>query len=114
MRLLDTKDLPSLGLSQVKLFERAVDLEGQLGLELLLLRVRETEIGKNVSTAFFNASISISSFCLNTISKAEFLISGLTDSINGTFSKDLLMALLHMAQVSPVACSLALVNWACP
>src|SRR5688572_20242315 len=64
------------------------------------------------STASFNASIFTTASCLNDIAKEEFLISDFTDSTNDTFCRALFTALLHMAQVSPVACSVALLNCA--
>jgi hypothetical protein len=42
----------------------------------------------------------------------EFWISGFTDSNKTQLSSDLLMALVHMAQVNPLACNVALLNCA--
>jgi len=64
------------------------------------------------STAVLNASISASVPSLNRIAKDEFLISDFTDSTKETFCRALCTALLHIAQVKPVAWSRAELNWA--
>ena len=55
VRLLDAEDLAGIGLLEAAFLDEAVDLEGKLGLQELLLGIRETKVGKNVSAAFFHS-----------------------------------------------------------
>ena len=54
VRLFDAEDLASFGLLEAALFDEAVNLESELGFQEFLLRMGETEVGKNVSGAFFH------------------------------------------------------------
>lgn len=54
MRLLDAEDLASFGLLEAAFFDEAINLERKLGLQKFLLGMGETEVGKNISTAFFD------------------------------------------------------------
>src|SRR5262249_16207931 len=53
MGVLDAQDLAGLGLCQATCCDQFVDLQSQAGLEQLLLRIRQSEIGKDVAAARF-------------------------------------------------------------
>ena len=55
MRLFDAEDLASFGLLEAAFFDEAVNLQGKLGFQEFLFGMRETEVGKNISTAFLCA-----------------------------------------------------------
>ena len=54
MRLLDAEDLASFCLLEATFFDEAINLQRELGLQEFLLGMGETEVGKNISTAFFD------------------------------------------------------------
>jgi len=54
MRLLDAEDLASFCLLEATFSNEAINLERKLGLQEFLLGMGETEVGKNISTAFFD------------------------------------------------------------
>ena len=54
VRLLDGEDLASFGLLEAAFSKEAINLERKLCLQEFLLGMGETEVGKNISTAFFD------------------------------------------------------------
>ena len=56
MRLPDIEDLPGLGLREVARFDEPVNLERQVGLQLLALGVRKSKVAEDVAAASRNAS----------------------------------------------------------
>ena len=52
VRLLDTKNFTGLGLSQAAFFDEAINLQGEVGFELLARGVSKAEVGKNIAAAF--------------------------------------------------------------
>ncbi len=51
MRLLDPKDLPSVGLGQATLLDDRVDLQRELSLEQFRVGVRNAKVSENIATA---------------------------------------------------------------
>jgi hypothetical protein len=54
VRLFDAEDLASFRLLEAALLDEAVNLQGKLGFQEFLFGMRETEVCKNVSGAFFH------------------------------------------------------------
>src|SRR5216683_2799665 len=54
VRLLDAEDLAGFGLLKAAPFNEAVNLKRKLGFQELQFGMGETEIGKNISAAFFH------------------------------------------------------------
>jgi len=52
VRLLNAEDLASFGLLEAATFNEVVNPKGKLGLQEFLFWMEETEVGKNISTAF--------------------------------------------------------------
>ena len=54
MRLLDAEDFTGFGLGKATLPDEAVNLQGEAGLKLLALGIDETEVCKDIASAFFD------------------------------------------------------------
>ena len=52
VRLLDAEDLAGFGLLEAPFFDEAINMQRQRGFQELLFGMGETEVGKNISTAF--------------------------------------------------------------
>ena len=57
VRLLDTENLTSSGLSQATLLDETIDLQRQPGLDFLALRVGKSEVSKDIAAAFFHGDL---------------------------------------------------------
>ena len=53
MGLLDAQYGPSLRLREMAVLDDSVDLQGKMRLELLALRIGETDVGEDVAAALF-------------------------------------------------------------
>jgi len=53
VRLLDAKNLSRFRLPEAASLYEAIDLQGEFGLQQLLLRMRQAEVSENIATAFF-------------------------------------------------------------
>ena len=53
MRLPDAENLSGFRLLEAAPLDEAVDLQGELGLQQFLFGMRQTEVGEDISTAFF-------------------------------------------------------------